>query len=391
MHLTAKINFSHRIEFLLNAIVEGKGISQLQPSEAVDEMKQPRAHNLADKAQQGDAPSDVGSPNGALDQISENVETQEHLNTQRRLPASTESLSNEDTATQDYAPPKSTDTVGKEIDDTEAHSEFKSTEEEQDNKKDEISQIQEEQASKGDCGSQDAQQVEHNPEQKNTEGLETNTETPNVAVPSYPGQTLAQKPGEAAVKEEFEEDTIEYEEEEELGHGTSTDSSTLQGDISRTNTRYDHTETGEQSVEAEAEAEVLIDPGNDLDTTVETEFLEHCTDEVEQDALGDGQDANARKQDLFDPSDDPVAPVPAQANSGLKSLANADHLSQDDEDEITYEDEENVEAVEEPAFTEPNIASSPESLKRARSLHEDDDPWIDDAQGMGLLASSKVI
>ncbi len=54
----------------------------------------------------------------------------------------------------------------------------------------------------------------------------------------------------------------------------------------------------------------------------------------------------------------------------------------EDDDEITYEDEEDdTEIPHEPAKAEYNVATSPRSLKRARSLREDDDALDKDLQG----------
>ena len=65
----------------------------------------------------------------------------------------------------------------------------------------------------------------------------------------------------------------------------------------------------------------------------------------------------------------------------------------EDDDEITYEDEEDdTEIPHEPAKAEHNVATSPGSLKRARSLREDDDALDEDLQGrdypFGLRSSS---
>lgn len=55
---------------------------------------------------------------------------------------------------------------------------------------------------------------------------------------------------------------------------------------------------------------------------------------------------------------------------------------QEDDDEITYEDEEpDTKFAHEPARAEQNAATSPRSLKRARSLDEDDDALEEDLQG----------
>ena len=55
---------------------------------------------------------------------------------------------------------------------------------------------------------------------------------------------------------------------------------------------------------------------------------------------------------------------------------------QEDDDEITYEDEEpDTQSPHEPARAEQNAATSPRSLKRARSPDEDDDALEEDLQG----------
>lgn len=61
---------------------------------------------------------------------------------------------------------------------------------------------------------------------------------------------------------------------------------------------------------------------------------------------------------------------------------------QEDDDEITYEDEEyDTDFPLEPAKAEHNVATSPGSLKRARSLHEDDDALEEDLQGTKRVRS----
>ena len=56
--------------------------------------------------------------------------------------------------------------------------------------------------------------------------------------------------------------------------------------------------------------------------------------------------------------------------------------TQENDDEITYEDEEDeTDFSHGPSRAETNVAASPGSLKRARSLHEDDDALEEDLQG----------
>lgn len=59
--------------------------------------------------------------------------------------------------------------------------------------------------------------------------------------------------------------------------------------------------------------------------------------------------------------------------------------AQEDDDEITYEDEErDIDILHEPAKAERNVTTSPGSLKRARSFQEDDDGIADYLQGKDL-------
>lgn len=65
--------------------------------------------------------------------------------------------------------------------------------------------------------------------------------------------------------------------------------------------------------------------------------------------------------------------------------------TQEDDDEITYEDEEDdTEFPLEPAMAKHNVATSPGSLKRARDLDEDDDALEEDLQGRHHFLSSSL-
>ena len=63
--------------------------------------------------------------------------------------------------------------------------------------------------------------------------------------------------------------------------------------------------------------------------------------------------------------------------------------TQEDDDEITYEDEEyHIDASYEPMQANENAVTSPGSLKRSRSLHEDDETLVRDLQGMKQISGS---
>ena len=62
---------------------------------------------------------------------------------------------------------------------------------------------------------------------------------------------------------------------------------------------------------------------------------------------------------------------------------------EEDDDEITYEDEEyHNDASYEPTQANHNAVTSPGSLKRARSLHEDDETLVKDFQGIKQISGS---
>ena len=63
--------------------------------------------------------------------------------------------------------------------------------------------------------------------------------------------------------------------------------------------------------------------------------------------------------------------------------------TQEDDDEITYEDEESdIDSSHGPAQANHNVATIPESLKRTRNFHEDDDTLKEDLQGKDHLAGT---
>lgn len=63
--------------------------------------------------------------------------------------------------------------------------------------------------------------------------------------------------------------------------------------------------------------------------------------------------------------------------------------TQEDDDEITYEDEEyDIDSPHERAHANHSVATHPESLKRARNFHEDDNTSKEDLQGMDHLSST---
>lgn len=368
MHLTTKASFSHRFEFLLNAIVEGKGLSQLRSSEVGEEIQQPevddvQGHEPGDALQQDDATrgteAEVAEHKEFLD--SENIHDKVDL--QSELPPLTEPSQNSTTATQDFAPPNSfVDTPARETDDAEAYSEIKETQGNQDRK--EIYNIEE------------SQEEKNHEEEDINEAIETNDEAAIAPASTSSGERLAQKPVEATVDEE---DTIEYDDEEELTHGTSTGSSTLQGDVFDANADHDQAEAGDPTASTPA-------PGFDnspalLDPTAEPEDHEDLAEEKEPAALEDDGDLIGGNLDLSQLSGGPVGSIPAQTKWESPILAK-DEESHIDEDEITYEEEDDIETPDEPVNLEQVVASSPRSLKRARSFNRDDDNLEDESQGI---------
>ena len=81
--------------------------------------------------------------------------------------------------------------------------------------------------------------------------------------------------------------------------------------------------------------------------------------------------------------DNEYVPQPSEGVDIQTSLVIDESLqTQEDDDEITYEDEEDdTDFSHEPARAETNVEASPGSLKRARSPHEEDDAPEEDLQG----------
>lgn len=107
--------------------------------------------------------------------------------------------------------------------------------------------------------------------------------------------------------------------------------------------------------------------------------------EDDQESLNDLEAENELKEaDRALADDDTVyVPQPSEGVDIQNSLVIDESVqTQEDDDEITYEDEEDdTDASHEPARAETNVAASPGSLKRARSLHEEDDAVEEDLQG----------
>ena len=378
MHLTTKASFSHRFEFLLNAIVEGKGLSQLRSSEVGEEIQQPaldgvQGHEAGDALPQDDVTRDTEAEVAEQEEIleSENVHDEDNLPSESsplRQPSKDTT-----TAKQDFAPPnKFVDSAGKETDDIEAYSETNESQGDEDhNEKHKIKESQEE---------------ESHEEEDINEATQTSEEAliPSASIPS--GERLAQKPVEATVDEE---DTVEYEDEEELTYGTSTGSSTLQGDVFDTNADHDQAETEGQI--ASTPAKDFDDTPNLLDPTAEPENYEDLAEKEEVATNENDGDLIGDRSDLSQPTDGPVAAFPAiPAQTELESpIVADDDEPPTDEDEITYEDEDDVETPEEPVNLERIVASSPGSLKHARSLDGDDDALENESQGMNFTEPSK--
>lgn len=82
-------------------------------------------------------------------------------------------------------------------------------------------------------------------------------------------------------------------------------------------------------------------------------------------------------------------PQPPEAENTQPSLfVDESAKTREDDDEITYEDEEDdTEFPHQPADAEHNVATSPGPLKRARSFHEDDDTLEEELQGAKRVRS----
>ena len=374
MHLTTKASFSNRFEFLLNAIVEGKGLSQLRSSEVGEEIQQPeldevQGHEPEDAFPRDDVTRDTEAEVAEHEEILESENIHDKVDLQSESPPLTGPSQDATTATQDFAPPNnSVDSPCNETNDAEAFSELKETQEDEDYKeKYKIKKSQE----------------EENNEEGINEAIQTNEEAPTPSGSTSSGERLAQKPVEAALDEE---DTIEYEDEEELTHGTSTGSSTLQGDVFDTNADYDQAET--EGPRASTPAKEFDNSPKLLDPTAGPETHGDLAQEEEAATHETDGDLVGGKSDLSQPSDAPVAAIPARTELESPILAKEDEFHID-EDEITYEDEDDVETPEAPVNLERIVASSPGSLKRARRLDGDDDALENESQGMNFTEQSK--
>ena len=91
---------------------------------------------------------------------------------------------------------------------------------------------------------------------------------------------------------------------------------------------------------------------------------------------------------VYDDSDE-VPQLLEGANTRPSLYVGESARTQEDDDEITYEDEEyHIDASDEPTQAYQNAVTSPGSLKRARSLHEDDETLVSDLQGMKQASGS---
>ena len=91
---------------------------------------------------------------------------------------------------------------------------------------------------------------------------------------------------------------------------------------------------------------------------------------------------------VYDDNDE-VLQLLEEANTRPSLYAGESARTQEDDDEITYEDEEyHIDTSDEPTQTNKNAVTSPGSLKRARSLHEDDETLVRDLQGMKQASGS---
>ena len=375
MHLTTKASFSHRFEFLLNAIVEGKGLSQLRSSEVGEEIQQPaldvvQGHEAGHALPQDDVTRDTEAEVAKQEEILESESVHDEDNFASESSPLMQPSKDATTATQDFVPlNKFVESAGKETDDAEAYCETKESQGDEDHK--EKHKIKEYQNGESQEDEEDV-----------NEATQTSEETPIPSASNPSEEGLAQKPVEDIVEEE---DTIEYE-DEELTHGTSTGSSTLQGDVF--DTKADHEQAETEGQIASTPAKNFDDIPNLLDPSAEPENYEDLA-EKEQVATNENDgDFVGGRSDLSQPTDGPVAAFPAiPAQTELESpiLANDDEPPTD-EDEITYDDEDDVETPAEPVNPERIVASSPGSLKHARSLDEDDDALENESQGMEFTA-----
>ncbi|KAL2038578.1 hypothetical protein N7G274_008626 [Stereocaulon virgatum] len=476
MNLTTKTTFSHRFESLQNAVMEGKGFSQLRTSEVYYDEQHAEAdggldHVGTDELQHTDVEKNLGA-DASVDNEGTGVrDTHQSDDSQSNAVPLADSQQTSDTATQASIPKSSIDDVGKDSDTAEAQ-----------------------------LDSKEAEEV-HRGRIPSNESVHTNEEAFSPSSPPLTSQARAQRPAESTLEDE---DSIEYE-EEETAPGTSTGSSTLQGDLD-TNADIIYSETKDRKPSAhdgdlnnrltvhgstveteevnddlaataetegqgpydvedgfgnpnrheEEDEDELGEEDNDLADDYDEGWNEEAVgvhdegqlqqdqlgsvdnandnqdekrtqqedpeenDEIQEQAaqnhaeeyLGDGalseigsgdrllshsiqnedeilRDPQAEEQTNVDdigssgglpeedshmlrPSDDHVSPFKETNLGSLRSESNAEPPRLDD-DEISYEDEDGGETIQEASNPELNTASSPGYLKRPRSLHEDDD------------------
>lgn len=110
----------------------------------------------------------------------------------------------------------------------------------------------------------------------------------------------------------------------------------------------------------------------------ETSFREDDPERINQGENELEEDDRALADDNNDNVPQPSDGVDIQSSLIIDESAQ----TQEDDDEITYEDEEDdTDVPHESAKAETNLTTSPGSLKRARRLHEDDDAVEEDLQG----------
>lgn len=481
MNLITKTTFSYRFEFLQNAIMEGKGLSQLRTSEVYYDDQQSEAdggqdHGVGDDLQHADGARNNEAEASKYNEGIEIRDTHHSDDPQSNLLSLTDPLQTADTATRASVPQSSVGDVGKEIDN----------------------------------------------EGEESGPVNTNEEASNPSLPPFASQAQSQRPDESTLEDE---DSIEYE-NEEMAPGTSSGSSTLQGDVLDTNVDQDQAETEYQKPSAQdGELEILLkvpdstaeaenvenqgltatagtrgqghyhveggledpdrpkeeeeDEGKEEEEYISSdEYDEEWNEEAEgaqneresqHDQSGPIDNANDEQDEVtaqqenpseeFNETQDQATQNTTEENPGDGALSEIgtedrllshsaeneneilsdphheeqinindvergeglakdnssllypkdDHVSpftetklelsdpasnveqpQLDDDEISYEDEDDDEVPQEPFNAEHNVASSPGSLKRARSLHEDDDALEEDLQGKQPLSDNTI-
>ena len=214
MNLTTKTTFLHRFESLQNAIMEGKGFSQLRTSEVYYDEHHAEAgggqdHGDADDLQHTDVVKNLGAEASVDNEGTGIRDTHQSDDSQSNAVTLADSQQTSDTARQASVPKSSADDVGKDSDTAEVQ-----------------------------LNSKEVGAVDSGVKLSNGPVL-TNEEASNPSSPPLTSQTQAQRPAESTLEDE---DSIEYE-DEETAPGTSTGSSTLQGDILDTNADQNYSVT----------------------------------------------------------------------------------------------------------------------------------------------------